>query len=172
MEKIRIHDAMEIDNLEDTERGTQGFGSSAIGPKRLITCKELKVKMCSLNSDLQDNSCFDKKDIHTHSSLRDEMPLLSRAMMTAIQMQAMDDSFLDRIRMGGTEDDTWRARKGQLSQLKERRETLPKKCELEDGLLYYKNGVFIPLNEELLTEIGKGCHDSKVAGHFGQEKSI
>jgi len=56
VQKIQTHDAMEIDNLEDTDRGTQGFGSTHIGPKRLITCKVLKVKMCFLNLDPQDNS--------------------------------------------------------------------------------------------------------------------
>jgi len=38
VEKIQTHDAMEIDNLEDTDRGTEGFGSTDIGRKRLITC--------------------------------------------------------------------------------------------------------------------------------------
>jgi len=98
--------------------------------------------------------------------------MLSSAMIVAKQMQTMDNSFLDRIRAAGKEDDTWTARKGELSQLKEERETLPKHWELEDGLLYYKGRPFIPLKEELLTEIGKGCHDSKVAGHFWQENTI
>ena len=56
--------------------------------------------------------------------------------------------------------------------MKERNEQLPKNWELEDGLIYYKNRLFIRSNKELLTEIAKGCHDSKVAGHFGQEKTI
>jgi len=68
---------MEIDNLEDMERGNRGFGSSDIGLKRLIMCEELKVKMCFLNPDPQDNSYFDEDDIHTHSSLRDEITMLS-----------------------------------------------------------------------------------------------
>ena len=59
-------------------------------------------------------------------------------------------------------------RKGELSRMKERKEQLPKNWELEDGLIYYKNRLFIPSNEALLTEIAKGCPDSKVAGHFGQ----
>ena len=42
----------------------------------------------------------------------------------------------------------------------------------KDGLLYYKNGLYIPENEALQTEIAQGCHDSLVAGHFGQEKTI
>jgi len=37
VEKIQTPYAMEIDNLEDTDRGTQGFGSTNIGPKWLIT---------------------------------------------------------------------------------------------------------------------------------------
>jgi len=97
--------------------------------------------------------------------------MLSSAMIAAIQMQTMDDSFLDRMRAAGKEDDTWTARKGELSQLKGKREKLPKHGELEDGLLYYKGRLFISSKGELLAEIAKGCHDSKVAGHFGQEKT-
>ena len=87
-------------------------------------------------------------------------------------MQTMDESFLNKIRMAGKEEDSWLARKGELSRLKERNETLPNHWDIEDGLLYYKDRLFIPANEHLLTEIAKGCHDSKVAGHFGQEKTI
>ena len=169
---IQTHDTMEINNLEDTERGNKGFGSSNIGPTQLIMCEELQVKMCFLSPDLQDNSYFDEEDIQTHGSLRDEIAMLSSAMITAIQMQTMDDSFLERIRTAGEEDDSWTARKGELSQLKEGQERLPKNWELEDGLLYYKNRLFIPSNEELLMEIAKGSHDSMVAGHFGQVKTI
>ena len=102
---------MEIDNLQDTQRGTQGFGSSNIGPKRLIMCKDLQVEMCSLNPDPQKNSYFDEEDIHRHTRLRDEITMLSSAMITAIQMQTMQDSFLDRKRVAGKADDNWTARK-------------------------------------------------------------
>ena len=172
VENIQTHHAIDIDNLEDKESRTQGFGSSDIGPKRVITCEELKVKMCFLNPDPQDNSYFDQEEIHTHSRLRDEIMMLSTALITAIQMQTMDDSFLDRIRVAGKEDDTWTARKGELSWLKEKREALTRHGELEDRLLYYKNRVFIPSKEELLTKIAKGCLDSTVAEHFRQEKTI
>jgi len=163
---------MEIDNLQDTQRRTEGFGSSDIGPKRPITCEALKDKMCFLTKDPQDISYFDEDDIHTHSSLRDGITMLSSVMITAIQMQTIDDSFLDRIRVAGKVDATWTARKGELSQLHEIQEALPKHWELEDGLLYYKNELFISSKEELFTEIAKGCHDSKVAGHVGQENTL
>ena len=159
VEKIQTHNAMEIDNLEDTERGTRGFGLSDIGPKRLIMCEELKVKMRFLNPDQQNNSYFDEEDIHTHWSPGDELTMLSSAMSAAIQMQAMDDSFLERIRTAGKEDDTSTARKEELKQLKEKREIFRKHWELEYRLLYYKNRLFIPSKQELWTEIAKGCHD-------------
>ena len=172
VEKIQTQDTSEINNLEDRERRTRGYGSCDICPKRLIPCEELKVTMCFLNPDLQDNSCFEEEDIYTHSSLRDEITILSSAMIAVILMETMDDSFLDRIRGAGKDDDAWTRRKGELSQLKERQEALPKHWEQEHGLLYYKNRLFILSNEKLLTEIAKRCHDCKVAGHFGQEKSI
>ena len=103
---------MEIDNLDYRERGAQGSGSSDLGPKRLITCEELKVKMCFLNPDPQENSYFDEEDIHTHASLWDEVTMLSSAMIAAIQMQTMETSCLDRIRAAGKQDDTWTACKG------------------------------------------------------------
>jgi len=109
--KIQTHDAMEIDNLEDTDRGTQGFVSTDIGPKRLIMSEELNVKMCFLNPDPQNNSYFDEDDTHTHASLRDEITMPSSAMIATIQMQTMDNVFLDNIRTAGKEDDTFTARK-------------------------------------------------------------
>jgi len=42
----------------------------------------------------------------------------------------------------------------------------------KDRLLYYKNLLYIPENEALQTDIAQGCHDTLVAGHFGQEKTI
>jgi len=115
-----------------------------------------------LNPDPKDNLYFEKDDIHTHASLRDEKTMLSSVRIAALQMQTMDDSFLDRITTTGKEDETWTERKRELSPLKEKRQTLSKHWGLEDGLLYYKKGLCIPSNEEILTEIAKGCHDSKV----------
>jgi len=49
IERIHMQDAREIAELDKTERGTEGFGSSDIGPKRLITSEEFKVTMWILN---------------------------------------------------------------------------------------------------------------------------
>ena len=49
LERIQLDEAMEVDELDETERGTKGFGSTDLGPKRLITTKETKITMCFLN---------------------------------------------------------------------------------------------------------------------------
>jgi len=55
VERIDMQDAMEIDELDKTERGIEGFSSSDIGPKGFITGEELEVTMCFLNSNPQHN---------------------------------------------------------------------------------------------------------------------
>ena len=128
--------------------------------------------MYFLHPDLRNNSFYDEEDILTHAYMTREITILSKATIAAVQMQTLDEPFLNRIRMAGKVDNARTERKGELSRMKEQNEQLPNNWELKDGLIYYKNILFIPSNEELLTEIAKGCHDCKVAGHFGQEKSI
>ena len=172
VERIQTNESMVVDELVETERRTQGFGSTDLGPKRLITSKEHKIMMCFLHPDPRNNTFYDEEDILTHADMTREVTLLSNARIAAVQMQTMDETFLDRVRTAGKDDDTWMERKRELSRMKEQNEQLPKNWEMEGGLIYYMNRLFIPLNEDLLTEIAKGCHDSKVAGHFGQEKTI
>ena len=172
VERIQTSEVVVVDKLVETECGTQGFGSTDLGPKRLITSKEHKIMMCILHPDPRNNTFYDEEHILTHADMTKEVTLLSNTIIAGVQMETMEETFLDRIRTAGQDDDTCTERKGELSRIKERNEQLPKNWELEDGLIYYKNRLSIPSNEEPLTEIAKGCHDSKVAGHIGQEKTI
>ena len=96
VERIQTREAITVEELVETERETQGFGSSDIGPKRLITAEEHKIMMCFLHPDPRNNSYYDKEAIHTHADLTQEVTMLSSAMIAAVQIQTMDDSFLDR----------------------------------------------------------------------------
>jgi len=84
----------------------------------------------------------------------------------------MNDSFLDKIRVAGKEDEKWQGRARELVRLRESGKKIPDEWLAKDGLLYYKNSLYIPEDEALQTEIAQGCHDSLVAGHLGQEKTI
>jgi hypothetical protein len=43
---------------------------------------------------------------------------------------------------------------------------------IQEGLIYFKGRLQVPDIEELRLEITESEHDSKVAGHFGQKKTL
>ena len=74
---------MDIDELDETERGTEGFGSTDLGPKRLITTKERKITMCFLNPNPEYNEYLDDEDFKTNPRLQEEVVMLSNAIIAA-----------------------------------------------------------------------------------------
>ena len=97
VERIQTSEAMVVDKLGETERGTQGFGSTDLGPKRLMTSKEHKFMICFLHPDPRSNTFYDEEDILTHADMTREVTMLSNAIIAAVQMQTMDEAFLNRI---------------------------------------------------------------------------
>jgi len=172
VEKVANADAMEVDDLGITERGKMGFGSSDMNPKRSISAKEEEIKRCFLHTDTSENEFFSTADIGYHPRLMKEKEMISSAHVNAALTRTMNDSFLDKIRMAGKKHEKWQERGRELVRLRESGEMMPDEWIEKDGLLYYKNRLYIPEDETLQMEIAQGCHDSLVAGHFGQEKTI
>jgi len=83
IEKVANADAMEVDDLETSERGKSGFGASDLNPKRSITAKEEGVKTCFLNADTDNNEFFSAADIGYHPRLTKEREMLSSAHVNA-----------------------------------------------------------------------------------------
>ena len=69
VERIQASGAVAVDKLVETERGTQGYGSTDLGPKRLISSKEHKIMMCFLHPDPMNNTFYDEEDILTHADM-------------------------------------------------------------------------------------------------------
>ena len=69
VERIQTREAVVVDKLVGTEWGTQGFGSTDLGPKRLITSKEHTMRMCFLHRDRRNNTFYDEDDILTHACM-------------------------------------------------------------------------------------------------------
>ena len=115
VERIQTNKAIGVEQLVETEHGTKGFGSSDIGTKRLITKEEHQVIICFLHPNPTNKTYYDKEDIHTDPNLTQEVTMLSSTIIVAVQIQTMDDSFLDRIRAVGKEDDGWMESQGESS---------------------------------------------------------
>jgi len=91
-----------------------GFGSSDMNPKRSITAKEEGVKICFLQADTNNNEFFSGADIDYHPRLMKEREMLSSAHVNAALTRTMNDSFLDKIRVAGKEDEMWQDRGREL----------------------------------------------------------
>ena len=87
-------------------------------------------------------------------------------------MRKYNVEFIERVHEASKQDQDWQERKTELNQQKKHGLQVPKHCDIIDKLIYFKNRLYIPNDEELQTMIAKGCHDSQIAGHFGQEKKI
>jgi len=160
-------DAMEVDDLEITDRGKMSFGSSDMNPKRSITAKKDQVRICFLYTDTSKNEFFSAADIGYHPRLMKEREMLSSTHVNAALTRTMNHSFLDKIRVAGKEDEKWQERGREMIRLRENGKKMTDEWIEKDGLLYYKNRLYIPENEVLQTEIAQGCHKSRVAAHFG-----
>jgi len=172
VEKVTNANTMEVEDLGITERGIIGFGSSEINSRRSITAKEEEVTICFLHTDTSKNEFVSAADIGYHPRLVKEREMLSSTHVNAALTRTMNHSFLDKIRVAGKEDEKWQDRGGELVRLRESGKKKPGEWIEKDVLLYDKNRLYIPENVALQTEIAQGCHNSLVAGHFGQEKTI
>ena len=98
---------MEVDNLETTERGTKGFGSSDMSPKRSIQANEENVTICFLHVNQEENEFFGAKDICQHTRLLEEEEMLSTARVNAALTRTMNNTFLEEVRTAGKKNDKW-----------------------------------------------------------------
>jgi len=172
IEKIDMSDMMEVDNLRITERGNQGFGSTDLSPKRTIAVDQVQPIMCQLYADCRENRLFSESHIGRKSWLLQEEVMVSSAMISKALLQEYELGLLEEVRDASNRDLEWLSREAMLKDLITRGKELPTNWQYRDGFPYFKNRLYIPANDAVKTKIAKGCHDSKVAGHFGMEKTI
>jgi len=172
VERIADANIMEVEDLGTTEREKKGFRSCNINPKGSIIAKEEEVQICLLYADTSYNEFFRATDMGYHLRLIEERAMLSNAHINAALTRRMNDSFLEKIGMAGKAEEKWQERGRELVRLRDSGKEMPNEEIEKDGLLYYQNLLYIPKEESLQTEIAQGCHDSLVAGHLGQEKTI
>ena len=96
-----------------------------------------------------------------------ERVICSAATLRGLSVEKFLPEFLNRVREKTANDDVYQT---QIRLTKEGKEQ--KGVSIEDDLLYFKNRLWIPENNELRQEIAISEHDSKVAGHFGQDKTL
>jgi len=128
--------------------------------------------LCFLQADSDNNEYFDVEDIGNHPRLRQKHVLMSSAIISEGEMKVFEADLIATVVAASARDQEWTARKRELERLENEGKEFPKNWTKKDRLLYYKNRLYISNDEGLQTTIAKGCPDSQVAGHFGQEKPV
>jgi len=172
IERIDMSEMMEVDNLQIKDRGNKGFGSTDLSPKRTIAVEQVQPIMCQLYADSRENRLFSENDIGRNPWLLQEEVMVSSVMISQALLQEYELELLEEVREASYRDLEWLSREATLKDLITRGKELPTSWQYKDGFPYFKNRLYISANDALKTKIAKGCHDSKVAGHFGMEKTI
>lgn len=98
---------------------------------------------------------------------RDCQPMLSCASLSQIKKIQFDSNLLAKIREAVRNDERYR---NTLTSVGTKNQN--DSVEVVEGLLYYKGRLWVPEDNELRLIIAEVEHDSKVAGHFGIDKTI
>ena len=99
-------------------------------------------------------------------------PVISTATMKRlIQTSHLADALLDRVRSAAKNDEKY------LETIRvllagESKDKINKNLSTQDNLLWYDGRLFIPEDTKLRLELLENDHDSRIAGHWGQDKTL
>ena len=167
VERMDDQDWMEVEGLDATGGAEKGCESSRLGAE----LKEVQPMICFLQADGK-HQFYNPFDINQHPILRKGQVLLSTAIIAKASLRKFEQDFLSSVKESAIEDENWTRRKEELETLIKEERELPKQWPISEGILYYKDHLFIPDNEVLRTLIPESCQNFKIAGHFGQEKTL
>ena len=172
VEKINTETAVQVEHLGNTDRGTNGFGSTDLNRRRTIKSNQTIPQISFLHANHKDNEYFDNADLARHLGAKRKKLMMTNAVITKVDMRKYNTEFIERVHQASKQDQEWQKRKTEMMELEQHCFQLSKYWQIIDESIYYKNRLYIPNNEELETQIATGCHNSQNARHFGQEKTI
>ena len=103
--------------------------------KRSIMAKEEGVSICFLHTNKDENEFFGPTDVGCHPRLMKDKEMLSSAHVNAALTRTMDDTFSNKVRAAGKEDEEWIRRGRELVRLRESAKKSPVEWMEKDRLL-------------------------------------
>jgi transposase InsO family protein len=88
--------------------------------------------------------------------------MVSSSRLASVPKIRWSQEFLAAVKKAGTSDTRYQQALTSGNEL----------LEIEDGVLYRKKKLWVPEDPELIVAILQSEHDSKIAGHMGQDKTI
>ena len=78
---------MAVDEFALTDRADSRFGRTDISPKRTVSVTNAQPMICFPQADPNSNEYFDVEDIGSHPRPRQEHLLMSRAIISQVEMK-------------------------------------------------------------------------------------
>ena len=143
LESIQTPKAELVKELPDTERGIKGFGSTGTSTE-IAYPRVMAIK-----------------------ALRKNRIILSSRIMAVRARETETIPWAKELALAGANDPHWKQIKDALESGR-----LIENYSLEDGLVLFKNRIYIPDSNDLKLRATRQGHDAKVAGHFGRDKTL
>jgi len=99
-----------------------------------------------------------------------EETLVTRHIMAVKASQTEESKWSGEILEAGLQDNTWLGIRNSLKMGKDYAGL--EHYGLEDNMVTYERHLYIPDNNSLKLKVTYQCHDAKVAGHFGRDKTL
>ena len=101
------------------------------------------------------------------SVIKENHKILTCGIMAVKARERETSPWLDQIREAGKPNEQWMSYKSHLKSGK-----VFHTLSLEDDIVLYKKRYYIPNSNELKLTVTRRCHDAKVAGRFGRDKTM
>ena len=95
--------------------------------------------------------------------------VVSSAHIASIRAYSLPSAMTERFEKAGMEDPDWMAT---LEAVRAGSDKVAAGFEEKEGLLFYENRYVLPNDKALRLKVLEANHDSRVAGHFGQFKTL
>jgi len=96
---------MAVDEFALTDRADSRFGRTDISPKRTVSVTNAQPMICFPQADPNSNEYFDVEDIGSHPRPRQEHLLMSRAIISQVEMKVFEADFIAMVGEARKKDD-------------------------------------------------------------------
>ena len=97
VEKIITETSVQVEHLANRDRGTKGFGSTDLNPRRTIKSNPTIPQICFLHAHHKDNQYFDKADLARHLRAQRNKLMMTNTGITRIDMRKYNKKCIEKF---------------------------------------------------------------------------
>ena len=97
VQKINTETAVQVEHLANTDRGTKGFGSTDLNPRRTINSNQTIPQIGFLHANHKYNEYFDNADQARHQRAQRNKLMMTNVVITKFKMSKYNTEFIERV---------------------------------------------------------------------------